>query len=260
MIPDKMRILVPESRSRYRARLVPTDVVEARNVRKQHLNQFKDPIPNGCGLGRRGGSYGTFGCLVRDRATDDLLILSNHHVLFEPDNASDVAVMQPLAGSSNAVVVGDALRGWSSTETSPFHFDAAVASTDRTEREFTGRPICTGIVSPQGYATALEIFLGMKVNKCGARTGYSQGVISDIGDYDGVFPPYRQVLFIESDDPADPTICGKGDSGSIWLSRHQQNADGAAVGLHFAGTTNGHLAFAVPMWRVLEDEVLSIRL
>lgn len=73
---------------------LPTDVIEVGNIRlltdllidrKQRLR----PAQPGLSISHYKVSAGTFGCVVRDLATDEQLILSNNHVLANLSDGSD---------------------------------------------------------------------------------------------------------------------------------------------------------------------------
>jgi len=61
---------------------VPTDVVEVGVLRAlQARSERQRPAPGGVSIGHYQVTAGTLGCVVRDKATGDRLILSNNHVL-----------------------------------------------------------------------------------------------------------------------------------------------------------------------------------
>ena len=61
---------------------VPTDVLEVGVLRAfQARTDRWRPAPGGVSIGHYQVTAGTLGCVVRDRATGDRLILSNNHVL-----------------------------------------------------------------------------------------------------------------------------------------------------------------------------------
>ncbi len=60
------------------------------------LQNRRRPLVIGCSIGHHKITAGTLGCFVIDRATDDLLILSNNHVLAS-ENAAKVGDKNPTA-------------------------------------------------------------------------------------------------------------------------------------------------------------------
>ncbi len=73
---------------------VPTDVIQVGELSalKERTDRWR-PAPGGVSVGHYRVTAGTFGCVVRDRATGDRLILSNNHVLA---NSNDAAVGDPV--------------------------------------------------------------------------------------------------------------------------------------------------------------------
>jgi len=78
---------------------VPTDVIEVGEVRALSTRTTRlRPAPGGVSLGHVLVTAGTLGCVVRDRASGDALILSNNHVLADANQASPGdAILQPGA-------------------------------------------------------------------------------------------------------------------------------------------------------------------
>ncbi len=76
---------------------VPTDVVEVGDVRAELVRTSRQrPAPGGVSLGHVRVTAGTFGCVVRDRASGDTLILSNNHVLADSNQGQPGdAILQP---------------------------------------------------------------------------------------------------------------------------------------------------------------------
>ena len=76
---------------------VPTDVVEVGTLRAfQTRTERWRPAPPGVSIGHYQITAGTFGAIVRDRATGARLILSNNHVLANMNNAQiGDAILQP---------------------------------------------------------------------------------------------------------------------------------------------------------------------
>jgi hypothetical protein len=73
---------------------VPTDVVEVGDLKAQPARTDRwRPAPGGVSLGHFHITAGTFGCIVRDRATGARLILSNNHVLA---NGNDASIEDPI--------------------------------------------------------------------------------------------------------------------------------------------------------------------
>jgi hypothetical protein len=87
----------------------------------------------------------------------------------------------------------------------------------------------------------IEPVVGMRVLKAGIETGVTEGVVRQVtGD--------RVVIAVPAGFPDKYDLSGRGDSGSLWISR-----DGwAPVALHLAGNDTGEeVAFAVRIAKVL---------
>ena len=78
---------------------VPTDVVEVGDVRAEAVRTSRQrPAPGGVSFGHVRVTAGTFGCVVRDRASGDALLLSNNHVLADSNQGQPGdAIVQPGA-------------------------------------------------------------------------------------------------------------------------------------------------------------------
>ena len=73
---------------------IPTDVVEVGEIRAQPSPTDRwRPAPGGVSIGHYQITAGTLGCVVRDKATNARLILSNNHVLA---NSNDGAIGDPI--------------------------------------------------------------------------------------------------------------------------------------------------------------------
>jgi len=66
-----------------------TDVIEVGEVRLLSRTAKSRPAAPGCSIGHFKVTAGTFGAVVRDRETKDLLILSNNHVLANISDGAD---------------------------------------------------------------------------------------------------------------------------------------------------------------------------
>jgi hypothetical protein len=67
---------------------VKTDVIEVGDLRAQQARTDRwRPIPGGVSIGHYLITAGTLGCVVRDRASNERLILSNNHVLANSNQA-----------------------------------------------------------------------------------------------------------------------------------------------------------------------------
>lgn len=188
---------------------------------------------------------GTLGCIVRDNATNQPMMLSNFHVMCINDAwAVGNTMTQPSrvdGGSCPGGVVGTLARAQLTSAV-----DCAVSN-------ISGRPTGCSIVDIgdiNGTATATT---GLAVRKRGRTTGLTHGTVTatdyttnvDYGDGLGVVTLRDQIRIVN--DPAESAQFGnKGDSGSVVV-----NASNDVVGLYFAGNGIGTVGVANPIAAVL---------
>lgn len=225
---------------------IATDVQEIGKVElESNTGRVRPAIPGfGVGLVRTGSAprdVGTFGCLVRKVGDDALYILSNSHVLADEGLAAPgVQVVQPGALDDGAAP-GDVLAVLS--DFVPFQFtpagfpnlvDAAIAKV-KNARQVTSQIRLIG--TPVGVSRTLR--RGMRVQKTGRTTDYTQGIIQDVN--------YRTALDYRRPEGGtgrvgfqDQVLCTRftagGDSGSAVLNMQKR-----VVGLHFAGSPSSSI-------------------
>lgn len=206
------------------------------------------PARPGCSIGHLSGSFGTFGGIVRQRASGDMCILSCAHVLAPLGSSSlgDV-VYQPAPGDGGGVAdqLGR-LAGWTPLREGggfPNSSDAAVAKVvdeARVRADF----LRLGF-APGAAALAKE---DDAVRRVGRTTELVEGVVLDTNFSVRVthtapsgtkrFGFHAQVLCEMQSEP--------GDSGALVV-----NANGNAVGLHIA-SSNARSVFT-PIHTILAD-------
>ncbi len=219
---------------------VPVDVIEVR-ARAHNgpipLSDFQsrhNPLQGGISVGNvvLGGS-GTIGCNVFDNVLAEGMILSNWHVLCgRLDCTIGESIIQPGTGGSDTGQPADEVaRLYRTVLTS--QVDAALGRLTGSRflsRNILGRGTINGFTAAQ---------LGMMVTKAGRTTGVTSGVITDVSadidiEYDDGTRNMMDQLVIEGTNASLP-----GDSGSVWA-----DDGGRAVGLNFAGQSDGSIAFA----------------
>jgi hypothetical protein len=189
-------------------------------------------------------NYGTLGGLVKDRDTDDEMILSNWHVLAGSAYVhKGLRIYQP----------GCADGGWFEHTIAYLErhvmnqgIDAAVATlTDA--RPWLNDQLDVGSISGVTAPT-----LGMRVIKSGRGSGVTNGVIDGV---EGEYPIrygglLRKIKYVQRIVPVTATdqVSREGDSGSWWLKEDTHQA----VALHFAGFDEPETALAIAMPQVLE--------
>lgn len=271
LVADKIAIegLSPDALVPSQLGNVPTDVVQIGIV---HANQSPTgkfrPAPGGVSIGHYQISAGTLGCIVRDRATGDRLILSNNHVLANSNDAVEGdPIIQP-GGADGGTVANDLIArlerfcvidfgeqsGSNCGVASAYAgFGNAMARLLGSRHRVTvlqanpqavnmvdaavARPINDADVLDEilniGVITGTtEGTLGMQVRKSGRTTGFTTGVITTIEATVSVNYGSGRVATFENQFVTGPMSEG-GDSGSLIVTADSQ----LAVGLLFAGST-----------------------
>ncbi|MDZ7315404.1 MAG: S1 family peptidase [candidate division KSB1 bacterium] len=227
------------------------------------------PAPAGVSIGHYAVTAGTFGALVRDARTGELLILSNNHVLANCNNAQvGDTVLQPAAadGGKNPqdrIAVLDRFVKLQ-FKNAPAEKEAPTCPLARFAASFLNAFAAlshsqTRLVTTQSYAVNLvdaaaakpinnslisdEIrgigrvngttspALGMKVKKSGRTTGYTEGEITILDATIEVGYAGQAALF-EHQILAN-SMSEPGDSGSLVVDLQNR-----AVGLLFAGSAS----------------------
>lgn len=270
LVADKIAIegLAPDSLVPSQLGSVPTDVVQIGTVwaNQAPTDKFR-PAPGGVSIGHYQISAGTLGCVVRDRATGDRLILSNNHVLansnsaqvgdpiIQPGGADGGTVTNDLiarlerfcpidfgtspgsdCGIASAYVdIGNAIAGLLGSrhrvtvlQTNPQAVNLVDAAV---ARPINDDDVLDEILHIGEVSGTVEGTLGMQVRKSGRTTGYTTGVITTIEATVSVNYGLGQVATFENQFVAGPMSEG-GDSGSLVVALDSQ----AAVGLLFAGS------------------------
>lgn len=215
--------IIPQSIS-----AIETDVEEVGKIVALGFTGRYRPALGGASIGHYKITAGTFGCLVKDNATGQALILSNNHVLANSNNAKKGdAILQPgpYDGGKKAKDLIGYLERWQEIkfDKEANYVDAALA---RPKDAKSVKPEIMEIGSPQGTAKAK---LGMLIQKSGRTTGHTIGKIRDISatvkvNYDDNVALFRNQVLTSN-------ISQGGDSGSLVLDMKAK-----AVGLLFAGS------------------------
>lgn len=255
--PDKLERLealgtqmIPKSFTEGRLTL-PTDVIQRKyGVEYKVLaeradferKRRMDPMRPGISIANFRETAGTLGCIVKDRTTGELVMLSNWHVFHGSDGRIGDAVAQPGPHDDNSDVeanyVGTLVRSYLG-----LGGDCAVAS-------IQGRPVSPSILGLDVVPEKLGApQLGDKVVKSGRTTGVTYGIVRRIHvttkiDYEGSIGERRIGGFEYGPDPDrlphDGEVSSGGDSGSlIMFADAKGKATNVAAGLHFAGEGNG---------------------
>lgn len=214
------------------------------------------PLRIGGSIGHYSITAGTLGCFVTPRSGDDVLILSNNHVLADENRGKrDDAVVQPGhldGGRRPKHVIGKLHRFIRLKRHGPNYVDAAVCTVKEGVKHNPKRLTDLGTLAGLGDA-----FLDEAVAKIGRTTGLTRGRVTMFEldnvevEFDLGWLRFDEQIEIEGD--GDTAFSAGGDSGSLIV-----NEDCRGVGLLFSGSdqggTNGQgLTYANPLRRVLDD-------
>jgi hypothetical protein len=242
---------------------IPTDVVATGVIRALgvHTDRLR-PAPGGVSLGHFRITAGTLGCIVR--RGDELLILSNNHVIADSNEAAaGDAILQPgvidggnaesdkiavldrfipivMAGESSSCAFANAVARVANFLARVTRSDARLqAVTARVVHNLvdaaTARPLSPDFVDPAIFGVGpvtgqARAELGMNVTKSGRTTGVTTGRIEQIDvTVDVGYGAGRVARF--TDQVMAGAMSQPGDSGSAVLT-----TDGRLVGLLFAGS------------------------
>lgn len=254
---------------------VPTDVIEVGELRllaapmPQIRTVCTRPAPPGVSIGHVAVSAGTFGAVVRDAETGEMLILSNNHVLANQTDGQDgrAAVgdpvlqpgpydggnvahdtighllrfvpVRPLAEPAPCPVVQGAQRAIHTVLRLLFPAHK-IQNSGRTPEDnlvdaAVARPVSPGVITPSILAVGpvqgvTEAELGMPVKKSGRTTGLTRGEVTALGATVTVGMGGGVVARFSDQVVATP-MAQPGDSGSLVLDEANR-----AVGLLFAGS------------------------
>ncbi|MDS1030316.1 hypothetical protein RDV78_07445 [Bacillota bacterium LX-D] len=247
---------------------VETDVIEVGDIRLLGHTDYMRPAPPGVSIGHYKITAGTFGAVVKDKATKKTLLLSNNHVFANSSNGRDgrcrigdpIYQPGPYDGGTKDQLIGYLERF---IPISREYTQAACPKAAALERvgnkilhsvkpnyrmslfkkssvcnlvdAAVARPISYDAITPKildiGYVRGVkEISLGMKVKKSGRSSGFNTGMVR-------VLSTTLKVSLGENDNVyfTDQVIAGPmaspGDSGALVLDENNY-----AVGLLFAGS------------------------
>ena len=224
----------------------------------EELQQRVRPLRAGLSISHPAVTAGTLGGFVRLPGSDQLLVLSNNHVLAASDAAAvgDPALQPGVAdGGTPADQIG-ALGAFVQLTTEPGNLvDAAVATlapgVDADPGGYPGGPLAALVAAIE------DVDPEELVEKIGRTTGHTRGRITAV-EVDGVGVQYDEGVVTFDDQVEVEGLTGEfsagGDSGSVvWRSR-----DRAPLGLLFAGSSTGGSAgggvtFANPLVTVLRE-------
>jgi hypothetical protein len=245
---------------------VVTDVIEVGDLRAlQTRKEHWRPIPGGVSIGHYLITAGTMGCVVRDRATNEKLILSNNHVLANSNQAREGdPILQPGVADQGKVE-SDVVAGLERFVPISFNVEPPTCEIAKGLAGFINKiaqligsshrliahkenaqainQVDAAIAKPISGVTVLEEILeigivggitpaklGMRVRKSGRSTGFTTGLIT-------VLDATVDVNYGSSDARFEGQIItsgmsAPGDSGSLLVAENAL----LAVGLLYAGS------------------------
>jgi hypothetical protein len=260
---------------------VKTDVVEVGDIRAQQARTDRwRPAPGGVSLGHYKITAGTFGAVVRDRASGEMLLLSNNHVLANSNDATvGDSILQPgpadggqegpdtiarlerfcrIQFSEEPATCGIAqgvadLANALARLTGAQHRLQAIRANPQAANEvdaavarpLDGRDLLDVILEIGTVSGIVPPTLGLQVRKSGRTTGFTTGEITVLEATVSVsYGPGRTATF-DNQIIAGPMSQG-GDSGSLVVAGGSLKA----VGLLFAGSEQSTIIN--PMQAVLD--------
>lgn len=186
--------------------------------------------------------WGTYTGLWRDRDTGELVLLSNRHVwhTFDDSQVRDDAWATQSTGGLERYGVGELIRGSEIIENDG---DLDELSVDASSARLAEDVEANAEVLKDGFPEDHEVVVveggrqpevGESIAKAGARTGWSEGEVLDVGN-----PLKLEANGIVVNRTLQTTVSsGGGDSGSPYIAE-----DGYLVGQLFAGTSDGQYSW-----------------
>jgi hypothetical protein len=269
MVKEKVSVEQLEERDVIPAEIegVITDVIEVGEiVALQARTDRWRPAPGGVSIGHYKITAGTLGVLVRDVETNEILILSNNHVMANSNDATQGdPILQP-GPHDGGIVAEDTIANLarfvpiqfeSEPPPSPCPFSKAAAGIANFFARFVGskhrllsvviqqanqvdgalaKPVNPDVVSSEileigGVTGEREAELGMEVKKSGRTTGLTTGTVQLLDASVNVgYGGGRTALF--TNQILTTNMSQGGDSGSLLVSGEGNKA----VGLLFAGS------------------------
>ncbi|MDN5202417.1 hypothetical protein QQ008_13605 [Fulvivirgaceae bacterium BMA10] len=217
-----------------------TDVQEARFSSLAYTSRER-PAPSGISIGHINITAGTLGGLVRDKETDNIVILSNNHVLADSNEAAlDDPILQP--GPEDGGIDPDdriaTLKRFvpiDFSDSGQNRVDAAIATPiDLNDLIWNTKDI--GAEVPLSKFVLGESDLGKYVRKTGRTTESTQGFIEAMfATVQVKYDLFQKATFVDqiiiSQPQSEEDFSNGGDSGSLVYDHENR-----LIGLLFAGS------------------------
>jgi len=251
---------------RFAKGLIQTDVLEVGNIKALSYTNKERPAPGGVSIGHYRITAGTFGTLVRDANTGQVLILSNNHVLANSNDASlGDPILQPGpidGGQPGKDTIGTLLRfvpidfnleggtcPWAELYAKFGNAVAQLFNSQHRVKTYSFRPqavnhVDAAVATPYRNTDVkpdilnigvvngvVPAFLGQEVRKTGRTTEYTEGTIELIDATVQVQYGEGKIATFEKQLISGYMSKG-GDSGSLLVEKNSLRA----VGLLYAGS------------------------
>jgi hypothetical protein len=199
---------------------IKTDVILFRETFPEEDTTRYRPVKGGVQIGAAGSSgVGTLGCLARLTADNAIVVLSNHHVLYDSPATDNSEIGQPDYTSSCCCSCGDIATNVHGIRHD--HLDCAIAKLKSGVEHST---VVHGIGNITGVADAVA---GEAVKKRGRTTELTTGTVTNLTKD----AANTKILEVEvKKNNGNERFTRPGDSGSALL-----NANDEIIGLHKTG-------------------------
>jgi hypothetical protein len=254
-LPKRVTVLLPEGKGVYKARSVPTDVIELPYVElAQGSTSPFQIIPMGAQIGT--GAFGSVGpgsqgCVVRHRSDNRIGLITAGHVISSVTGVvgPGVPVYQPDIASPN-FGVGPTITGFVGIDPQlGAYVDIAIYGIANTSRSAENVAFNGSIKSLNGSMSLAQVIQNsVAVHKVGAVTGYTAGLFVTFHPsfVDPSLGTLLKVLeFVVDPQGASRVFGDRGDSGSVVVSR-SPGSFGAVVGILFAISPDKTRGLVVP--------------
>jgi hypothetical protein len=230
---------------------IKTDVLEFGDTQLEDDESEYRPICGGIQIqSEKSSGIGTLGCLAIDNTNNDIVILSNRHVLADSGEQVDDLVGQPGQPCDccccECCFIAKFVRATPANDT---NVDAAIAKlSNGVEHNYINEILEIGPVFGTAPAASLDV-----VRKRGRTTGFTEGTVASVSfnfTMASTGINYTGQIDVSPNAP-HPRFSAPGDSGSVYVNRLNQ-----IVGLHFAG--NGIRGRGNPIALVLSRLNISI--
>jgi hypothetical protein len=219
-----------------------TDVIEIPIDNPAEDSDKYRPLMGGIQIGNSKGLHiGTLGYIAKRRADNNIVALSNHHVMCSDGATNGEKIGQPSVSCCGCCACNVIAEIVDNKDDPEMGVDCAIARLD------PGSPFTNEIkdLNVNGHNTITGVYNvsqpettpgNYKVYKVGRTTGKTTGIITDSDAIarvkkNGTIIQYKHQLRIRHIDGTDKRFCKGGDSGSVLINDNNQ-----IIGLLMSGT------------------------